>query len=596
LKHALLIAAAVATLATSPALAQSVPAAVLSSADVQRYRQIFADEDSGNFADAQALVTQLDDKSLIGYAQAEHYLSAYSSRTPVSELVEWLNANRDLPVADRIYALAIKRASVPIKKHHRVVGMRVTVEVPTPAGAPRRVGGGYEEGDIPDPPISSEAARSAMAQILADVKASQPAQADTVLQNAVTQNIPGSDVARLSQKVAASYLAEGQDFNAFDVTSRVNGTDRQSAPILDWIAGFAAYRMGKYDIAADHFEILAQVGSVPGWTRSQAAFWAARAHLHNGDPLRAMTLFVAATREEPTFYGVLAQKMLGWDTESGFSDPVLDSSSFSTLMNNPCAHRAVALLQIGQTAPLHEEMSRALGTIDYRHMEAFAYLARQMNQPDLELRASEVAASQGHLLTGLFPVPGYGPPGGYHVDPSLVLAFARIESKFQAGAISPVGARGLMQIMPGTAAHIQGSHVDVSELNNPSTSLDLGQRYLSELVDQMNGNLFQVAAAYNTGPGNVFRLMDRPGLDKNDPLLFIESIPEHETRNYVKRVITYYWMYNRRQNERATTLDATASGDWPKYQRPASLPASSAPPPPPAPPPANTVVSDASYR
>jgi soluble lytic murein transglycosylase-like protein len=595
LKHALLIAAAVATLATSPALAQSVPAAVLSSADVQRYRQIFADEDSGNFADAQALVTQLDDKSLVGYAQAEHYLSAYSSRTPVSELVEWLDANRDLPVADRIYALAIKRASVPIKKHHHVVGMRITVEVPTPAGAPRRVGGGYEEGDIPDPPISSETARNAMAQILTDVKASQPAQADTVLQNAVAQNIPGSDVARLSQKVAASYLAEGQDFNAFDVTSRVSATDRQSAPILDWIAGFSAYRMGKYDVAAEHFEVLAQVGSVPSWTRSQAAFWAARAHLHNGDPLRAMTLFVAATREEPTFYGVLAQKMLGWDTESGFTDPVLDSASFNTLMNNACAHRAVALLQIGQTAPLHEEMSRALATIDYKHMEAFAYLARQMNQPDLELRASEVAASQGRLLTGLFPVPGYGPPGGYHVDPSLVLAFARIESKFQAGAISPAGARGLMQIMPGTAAHIQGGPVSSTELNNPSTSLDLGQRYLSELVDQMNGNLFQVAAAYNTGPGNVFRLMDRPGLDKNDPLLFIESIPEHETRNYVKRVITYYWMYNRRQNERATTLDATASGDWPKYQRPASMPMPPAPPPVTTPPPANTVVSDASY-
>jgi soluble lytic murein transglycosylase-like protein len=595
LKHALLIAATVAALATVPAAAQSVPAKVLSADDVQRYRQIFDDEREGHFDDAQSLVAQLSDKSLVGYAQAEHYLSSHSSRTPVSELVAWLSANRDLPIADRVYALAVKRASKPIRRHHKIVGMQITASIPTPAGAPRRVGGGYEEGDIPDPPISSEAGRIAMAQILADVKASQPAQADTVLQNAVAQNIPGSDVARLSQKVAASYLAEGQDFNAFDVTARVNGTDRQSAPILDWIAGFSAYRMGKYDVAAQHFEILAQVGSVPSWTRSQAAFWAARAHMHNGDPLRAMTLFVAATREEPTFYGVLAQKMLGWDTESGFADPVLDSASFERLMDNDCAHRAVALLQIGETAPLHEEMSRALGTIDYKQMEAFAYLARQMNQPDLELRASEVAASEGRLLTGLFPVPGYAPPGGYHVDPSLVLAFARIESKFQAGAISPVGARGLMQIMPGTAAHIQGGPVASAELNNPSTSLDLGQRYLSELLDQMNGNLFQVAAAYNTGPGNVFRLLDRPGLDKNDPLLFIESIPEHETRNYVKRVITYYWMYNRRQNERATTLDATASGDWPKYQRPASMPMQAAPPPQ-TPAAANTVVSDAAYR
>ncbi|HUB84371.1 MAG TPA: lytic transglycosylase domain-containing protein, partial [Rhizomicrobium sp.] len=576
-KHALLIAAAVATLAASPAFAQSVPMAVLSPADVQRYRQIFADEDSGNFSDAQTLVSQLDDKSLIGYAQAEHYLSPYSSRTPVSELVDWLNANRDLPIADRIYALAVKRASVPIKRHHRIIGMRVIAEVPLPAAPPRRVGGGYEDADLPDPPLSSDIAKQAMAQMLPLVKADQPAQADTILQATVTQDIPGADVARLSQKVAASYLAEGQDFNAFEVQGRVNGIDRMTAPMLDWIAGLAAYRLGKFDVAGDHFEILAQNGAVPSWTRSQAAFWAARARIHSGDSLKAITLLVAATREEPTFYGLLAEKILGFDTESGFADPVLDAADFNAIAANPCAHRAVALYQIGQSAPLHEEMARALTSIDYKQAGAFAAMARQMNQPDLELRASELAAGRGKTLTGLFPVPAYQPAGGYHIDSSLILAFARIESHFQANAVSPVGARGLMQIMPGTAAHLEHGSVAMAELNDPSVSLDLGQRYLTELIDQMNGNLFEIAAGYNSGPGNVYRWMDRPGVDKNDPLLFIESMPSPETRNYVKRVMTYYWMYNRRQNQSQPTLDQSAEGKWPKYERPYSAPM---PPPP----------------
>jgi soluble lytic murein transglycosylase-like protein len=594
LKHALLIAAAVATLAGSPVFAQSVPMTVLSPDDVQRYRQIFDDEDDGRFADAQALVAQLDDKSLVGYAQAEHYLSPHSARTPLPELIDWLNANRNLPIADRIYTLAVKRASVPIKRHHRVVGMRVIAVVPTPAGAPRRVGGGYEDADLPDPPLSSDIAKAALAQIQPLVQADQPAQADTILQATVAQNIPGADVARLSQKVAASYLAEGQDFNAFDVTARVDDNDRRTAPILDWIAGLAAYRLGKFDIAAQHFEVLAQNGAVPNWTRSQAAFWAARAHMHDGNPTKVITLLVAATREQPTFYGLLAKKILGWDTQSGFSDPVLDAADFNTILQNPCAHRAVALYQIGQTAPLHEEMARALADVGYKQATAFAAMARQMNQPDLELRASELSASQGKLLTGLFPVPGYQPPGGYHVDPSLVLAFARIESHFQANAMSSAGARGLMQIMPGTAAHIQGGHVDTSDLNDPSVSLDLGQRYLSELIDSMNGNLFQVAAGYNSGPGNVYRWLDRPGVDKSDPLLFIESIPSPETRNYVKRVMTYYWMYNRRQNQKQTTLEQSADGDWPKYQRAYSAPVQATPQPAP-PAPADTVVSDASY-
>ena len=595
MKHALLIAATVLACAATPALSQSVPAAVLSPDDVQRYRQIFDDEREGRFDDAQTLVSQLSDKSLVGYAQAEHYLSPHSSRTPISELVDWLDANRDLPIADRVYALAVKRASVPIKRHHKIVGMKVIATIPTPAAPPHKVGGGYEDGDLADPPLSSDTARTAMVQILADVKADQPAQADAILQSTVAQNIPGSDVARMSQKVAASYLAEGQDFNAFDVQGRVSGTDRMTAPALDWIAGLSAYRMGKFDVAAAHFETLAQVGSVPSWTRSQAAFWAARAYMHNGDPLKVITLLVAATREEPTFYGLLAEKMLGVDTESGFTDPVMSASDFTTLMANPCAHRAVALMQIGDTAPLHEEMARTLADIDYAQAPAFALLARQMDLPDLELRASELSASEGKTLTGLFPEPGYAPPGGYHVDPSMVLAFARIESRFQANAISPVGARGLMQIMPGTAVHIQGGSVDSAELSDPSVSLDLGQRYLSELLDDMGGNLFEVAAGYNSGPGNVYRWMDRPGVDKTDPLLFVESIPSPETRNYVKRVMTYYWMYNRRQNEHAPTLDETASGAWPKYHPAVSVPAQ---PPPPQQPPAvtpNTVVSDAAY-
>ena len=131
-----------ATIGFTQAYAQSVPLTVLSPDDAQRYRQIFADERGGNFSDAQALVAQLQDRSLVGYAQAEHYLSPQSDKASVTELVDWMNQYNDLAVADRIYALGVKRASVPIKCHHKVVGVRVTATIPTPAPPPRRVGGG----------------------------------------------------------------------------------------------------------------------------------------------------------------------------------------------------------------------------------------------------------------------------------------------------------------------------------------------------------------------------------------------------------------------------------------------------------------------
>jgi len=599
LKRALLLTAALFALGCTGALAQSLPVAVLSPDDVQRYRQIFADEDSGNFSDAQAQVAQLSDKSLVGYAQAEHFLSPKSGRTSVSEIIDWMNQYNDLGVASDIYNLGIQRASVPIKRHRRVVGVRLTATIPSPAAPPRSVGGGTSAEAAPgDPPLSSDIARSTFQQMLSAVKNDQPAQAEALMNAAIAQGIPGADAARLAQKVAWSYLAESQDFDAFRITSNVNAIDRQSAPMLDWVAGLATYRMGQYDVAAQHFETLAQVGSTHMGTRAAAAFWAARSYTRAGNSRRVITLLVAAARLEPTFYGMIAERILGWDSQTGFTDARMSASDLASIAQNPAAHRAIALYQIGETKYVHGEMLRALAAIGPSQSEAFAAMAHQMNLPDVELRASEVAASQGKRLTGLFPVPSYQPQGGYRVDPSLVLAFVRQESRFQSKAVSSVGATGLMQIMPGTAAYIDSS-VDRSALKDPTTSLDLGQRYITELLDKMNGSLFQATAAYDAGPGSVWRWLDRPNTDKSDPLLFIETMPSPEARDYVRRVMTYYWMYNRRQDEESPALDQAAAGDWPKYRRPARMAVPQPPPIQPTPQPEEaktTIVSDASYR
>jgi soluble lytic murein transglycosylase len=235
-------------------------------------------------------------------------------------------------------------------------------------------------------------------------------------------------------------------------------------------------------------------------------------------------------------------------------------------------------------------MDRALTAIDLRQGEAYAALAHRLDLPNLELRACETAASRGVMLTGLFPVPHYAPTSGYHVDPSLVLAFARTESHFRSNAVSNVGARGLMQLMPETAREMDGAASE-KRLDDPSYNLDLGQRYLSGLLGQLNGNLIELAASYNAGPGAVTRWVGFRGSMMQDPLLFIESMPASQTRDYVKRVLMYYWMYSRRSGEAAPTLDETAQGTWPKYRSDSAPGATPAPATTPAP--TNTVVSDA---
>src|SRR5262249_21360051 len=160
--------------------------------------------------------------------------------------------------------------------------------------------------------------------------------------------------------------------------------------------------------------------------------------------------------EQPTFYGLLAERMLGGEVTADFSDPSLGSDSFAAMMRIPAAHRAVALYQVGRTEYVQQEMARAFAAVDRQDIGAFAALSRKLDVPARDLRASVAEAGRGELLSGLFPVPQYTPPGGYHIDPCLVLAFARTESGFRAKAVSNSGARGIMQLLPGTATQVDG--------------------------------------------------------------------------------------------------------------------------------------------
>ncbi len=530
---------------------------VLSSQDVHRYRRIFEDERDGHFADARKNIARLDDNSLMGYVLAEHYLSRHSGRIPLVDLNDWLKRYGDLSIAGRIEKLAHIRARH--RRHGRVE------DIP----GYRWRGGGYEDVDLPDPPMASRDARRAQIEIHHMIREGQPVEAQNVLATfAASGDADSADVARLTERVAASYLAEGMVQQAYDIAQPLAGAP--ASPLIDWQAGLAAYRLGKYGDAATDLERLAQNGSVPSWTRSAAAFWAARAHVQDGTPLRVVTLLTAAAREQPTFYGMLAARILGEDTDPGFSDPVLSAGNFLKLMKNPAAHRAVALWQVGRVSDVPNEMNRAFAGIDYKMGGSFAALARAMNLPNVELRASETAAARGIMLTGLFPVPKYAPDGGYRIDPSLVLAFARIESRFRADARSHAGARGLMQLMPATARRMGGG-----DLDDPANNMALGQRYIEQLLGQLNGNLVELAAAYNAGPGNISRWLSKPDCG-SDPLLFIESIPIPETRAYVKKLMLYHWLYRRRFNQDVPALDETAEGQWPVY-RPQDVPVADVP-------------------
>ncbi|HEX4370906.1 MAG TPA: lytic transglycosylase domain-containing protein [Rhizomicrobium sp.] len=550
--------------ALTPPPAVSVQATVLSASDISLYRQLFTAERSVQISKTKNLLARISDPSLEGYAEAARLES--DPHVAIGELMAWLEKYRELSVADRIYRLAVDHSTKKVRRHHKTIRVAVVTNIPAPTAVPRRTGG-YEDQELPEPSPSGSAARSVLGPILADIKEGQPQAAQAKL-DSVRASASAEDVAILSHRVAASYLAEGMDGPAFALASAVANTN--AAPQLDWDAGFSAYRLGRFTEAATHLEKLAQNGGVQGKLRAQAAFWAARAHMQAGEPQRVVSLLAAAAKEEPSFYGLLAERVLGMDTLTGFSEPVLNHADFTHLMTVPAAHRAVALWQVGETEHVGNELNRAFVYDDASLDPAMAALARDLGVTNIELRASEASVARGLLLTGLFPVPSYEPQGGYRIDKSLVLAFARLESRFQNGSTSVAGAHGIMQLMPKTAELIAGKGAS-EQLDDPSYSMSLGQRYISQLLDRLNGNLLELGGAYNAGPGAAARWMTTKA-GKDDPLLFIESIPVAETRGYVRRLMEYQWMYRRRFGEDAKSLDETARGQWPLYH-PAISPA-----------------------
>jgi len=148
------------------------------------------------------------------------------------------------------------------------------------------------------------------------------------------------------------------------------------------------------------------------------------------------------------------------------------------------------------------------------------------------------------------------------------------ESNFRAAAVSPANARGLMQIMPGTARDHAGRlslGASYADLNDPQVNLAYGQHHLEMLRNSpaTGGALPKIMAAYNAGLTPVGRWNAEIN-DQGDPLLWMESIPYWETRGYVAIVMRNYWMYERAAGVPSPSRRALAQGRWPEFPQAAT--------------------------
>ena len=261
-----------------------------------------------------------------------------------------------------------------------------------------------------------------------------------------------------------------------------------------------------------------------------------------------------------------------------FEASVPDGSDIDRLAAIPGGARALALAEIGQNERAQQELLRLDEWNEPGITQAMLALARSARLGGLGLEIAKRALadpaarrSETEFDAALYPVPPWRPRQGFHLDRALIFAFMRQESSFDPLAKSPDGARGLMQLMPRTAASLDSDRGfkgrQREELYDPTLNMSLGQRYLSQLlrIKRVGNDILRLAAAYNAGPGNLGyweRRMDYG----HDPLLFIETLPTLETRLFVARVLTNLWIYRQRFGQATPTLQALASGRWPTYR------------------------------
>jgi soluble lytic murein transglycosylase-like protein len=169
-----------------------------------------------------------------------------------------------------------------------------------------------------------------------------------------------------------------------------------------------------------------------------------------------------------------------------------------------------------------------------------------------------------------YPTPIWQPLNGYTLNPELLYAFMHQESMFNEKAKSHKGAMGLMQVMPSTAKFIS-SNKKVKKNNGnilkiPEINLDVGQEYIEYLLNlkSVNNNLIYLAAAYNGGPGNLSKWKKNTNY-LDDPLFFMESIPSRETRWFIEKVLTKYWIYQDKNGIQSNSLTMLANGENPIY-------------------------------
>ncbi|ELR96291.1 transglycosylase SLT domain-containing protein [Gloeocapsa sp. PCC 73106] len=313
---------------------------------------------------------------------------------------------------------------------------------------------------------------------------------------------------------------------------------------------------------------------------AEAVFWMGKWSLDLGKTKEAETAFeYVLTHHWQSYYAWRSAVLLGWDV-GDFTDvrlmnpevtlprtrsvPPAGSATFQELfiLGQDADARYLFESEIGdrQEPSVAEQFTVALLKLEqqqYRQAINLIWNLKTREEPQ-DIAEWQKLRQTSEYWQALFPFPHYQTILAWSLErdlnPLLVISLIRQESTFEVEALSPVGATGLMQVMPSTAKWISEiSDIDSNySLVNPEDNVSLGSWYFNHTHEQYQDNSLLAVASYNAGPGNVNKWKKKYPL--TDPDVFVNNIPFPETKGYVKSVFGNYWNYLRIYNPQVSQL------------------------------------------
>lgn len=325
---------------------------------------------------------------------------------------------------------------------------------------------------------------------------------------------------------------------------------------LEWQAGYVALtRHNDPQKALPHFQRFRDAVSSP-ISLGRAGYWLGRTYEAIGNPAAMIEAYSLGARYQTSFYGQLAAERggLAADRSLAGSLPVADWRTQPFVQSGPI-QAAILLHQAGDTALMHRFILHVQESLTPQQSASLAQMALEYGQPHIAVRIAKRIATDGIVMPqAYYPVTDLAEFQGA-IPRELTMAIARQESELNPAALSPAGARGLMQLMPGTAKDVAGElGIEYSKprlTTDPNYNAQLGTTYLAGLLEDFNGSYILAIAGYNAGPHRARRWIKQYGDPRNgsvDPIIWIESIPYTETRNYVMRVLESLHIYRTRIN------------------------------------------------